>query len=219
MSNIPRPRSSDERVFVSAYRHDGIRTFLIKVLMPLAGVFCLLAFPYFAYRFSAVFQEIPEAFSGQIRLLIGMMVFLGISTAGCFFYLSKSLRTRLFETIILFNDRGLVFRSGKKEFDAPWEEIREIKARAVGRFQNATVVSGRGKFSFDASYCNAHGPQPKIAFGWKAEKMIFPNSDVKPILIEENDLVGMIRRKLAALEKKRNQAAASTPQPPASEAE
>jgi hypothetical protein len=204
VSDIPRPRTPDERVFVSGYRFDGIRIFLVKYALPAAGFFCLVAFPYFAYRFHTVFgEEMPDPIESRLALLVSALGFLGLSTAACFFFLARSLRVRFLETAVVLNDQGVIYRKAGKELEVPWEEVEDLKTRAAGRLQSATLITRRGKIPFDASFFNASGARPKISLGWGVEKMVFPNGWVQPMLVDQNELVGILRKKIEWLKKKR----------------
>lgn len=202
MADIPKPKSSDERVFVSAYRFDSMRAAVVKYVIPGMGVFCLVAFPWWCLKFYELFDSgAPEEVRTRLRFILGSILLMGVTSALMFFWLSASLRKKFFDTFVFYDKEGLRFRSGSKDTEIKWNEIREVKTREAGRLQTATVIGPKSRFTFDASLFNSSGPRPTVKMGLTGEKFLYSNGDVVPMKIRENELYGVIEKKLAAIKK------------------
>lgn len=202
MADIPKPKSPDERVFVSAYRFDSMRAAIVKYLIPGMGVFCLVAFPWWCLKFYQMFDAgAPEEIRTRLRFILGTILLMGVTSALMFFWLSASLRKKFFDTFVIYDKEGIRFRSGAKETGFKWSEIREIETREAGRLQTATLIGPTSRFTFDASLFNSSGSRPSVKMGLTGEKLVYTNGDVVPMKIRDNELFGVIEKKLAAVKK------------------
>ena len=160
------------------------------------GLFVLIAFPLWCWKFQELLEaDLPAEAESRLRFLLGALVLMGVVSAAMFFWLSAHLRKRLFSTFIIYNNEGITFRSGKREIVCRWENIKALKTQERGRTQTATVTTPQGRFAFDASLFNAHGPRPSLKMDLWGEKMIFPNGEVAPLRIRENELFGVLEKK------------------------
>jgi hypothetical protein len=95
LADIPKPKSADERVFVSAYRFDSVRGWLVKYLIPGMGVFTLVAFPWWCLKFYQILDaDMPEEARTRLRLLLGTILFMGCTAAILFFWVARNLKRR-----------------------------------------------------------------------------------------------------------------------------
>lgn len=205
MNPIPRPRTEDERVFVSGYRYDSIRSFLIHYLIPLCGLIALVGIPWFSWGlFRSIEGDMPTQAQRQLVVFIGMMASLGVLMGLSFFFLAAYLKRRIFDTYIVLNDREIIYRTGPKEIHKPLSEWKDFKIRHVGRIQTATLVFEKGRITFDASMVDHNGPRPVIRRSLKGEYFRWVNLTTQPIKILENDLYGVLKRRFDRLAAAKN---------------
>lgn len=197
MLEVPRPTNPGERVFVSCYRFDGFRSFLVNVLLPTLGLVALFSFPLLSFFLFRSFES--QGISGELKnrlyLLTGVLAAVGPMTALGFFLLWFALKRKIYETVIFCSDEGLRLQSGSREIQCRWEDIQDLRTRDFGRYQTATVVVPGGKISIDATMVDGHGPRPAVRMTIKGEQMVFPNGDIQPLRIQENELYGIIRKR------------------------
>lgn len=196
MNPTPKPRSEDERVFVSGYRFDSIRGFLVRVLIPVMGTIPLIGIPYFSWRlYHSMVEQMPPEAQGQLKAFLATLVLLGLFIAFSFFFLAAYLRRKIFDTYIVINKKEVILKTGPREITLPWSEVKDLKVRNLGRIQTATLVSDKGKITFDASMIDNSGPKPIVRMTLKGEQFRFPNLNTQEIKILENDLFGVVNRK------------------------
>src|SRR3990170_3163573 len=99
-------------MFVSAYRFDTPRKWMVKYLIPGMGVFCLVAFPWWCLTFYQTFDaHAPEEARARLRLLVGTILLMGVTTALLFFWVARSLRKRFFDTVVVYDKEGIRFQN------------------------------------------------------------------------------------------------------------
>ncbi|MCA9450780.1 MAG: hypothetical protein KC931_26900 [Candidatus Omnitrophica bacterium] len=202
MNAIPKPRSEDERVFVSAYRYDTIRGFLIRVLIPMIGLVPLVAIPYFSWGFyQSMVEEVPSDAHRQLLAFLATLNLMGLFIAFSFFFLAAYLKRKVFDTYIICNNQEVIWRTGPKEIRKPWSEVQELKIRNLGRIQTATLVYTKGKITFDATMIDNSGPKPSIRLTLSGEQFRFPNLNTQEVKILENDLYGVVKKKFDKVKK------------------
>jgi len=196
MNTIPKPRTEDERVFVSGYRYDSIRSFLVRVLIPIVGLVPLIGIPYFSWElYQSLVDEVPADSHRLLLSFLATLILLGLLLAFSFFFLAAYLKRKIFDTYIVVNKQGIVFRTGPKEIQKNWSDMIDLKVRNLGRVQTATLVFEKGKITFDASMIDNAGPKPTVRMTLKGEEFRFPNLNTQPIKILENDLYGVVKKR------------------------
>jgi hypothetical protein len=196
MNPIPKPRTEDERVFVSGYRFDSLRSFLVRVLIPVVGLVPLIAIPYFAWGlYQSMQQQMPAEAQGQLTAFLATLVLVGWFIAFSFFFLSAYLKRKIFDTYIVVNNKETILTTGPRETTIAWSDVKDLKVRNLGRIQTATLVSDKKKITFDASMIDNSGPKPTVRMTLRGEYFHFPNLNTQEIKILENDLYGVVRKK------------------------
>ena len=196
MNPIPKPRTEDERVFVSGYRYDSIRSFLIRVFIPLVGLIPLIGIPYFSWGlYESMVTQVPQDSQRLLVSFLATLVLLGLFIAFSFFFLAAYLKRKVFDTYVVINKQGITLRTGPKEIQKEWSDLKDLKVRNLGRIQTATLVFGKGTVTFDASMIDHAGPKPVVRMTLKGEEFRFPNLNTQPIKILENDLYGVVKKR------------------------
>ena len=202
MNPIPKPRTDDERVFLSGYRFDSIRGFLIRVLIPTLGLIPLIAFPYFSWGFyQSMAGEVTKEDHRLLFMFLATLNLVGLFMSLSFFFLAAYLRRKIFDTYVIVNNKEIVFKTGPKEVTKLWADLKDVKVRNMGRVQTATLVFDKGKITFDASMIDNAGPKPVVRMTLKGEQFRFPNLNVQEIKILENDLYGVVKRRFEKMKK------------------
>ncbi|MCA9428259.1 MAG: hypothetical protein KC994_24480 [Candidatus Omnitrophica bacterium] len=202
MNPTPKPRTDDERVFVSGYRYDSIRSFLVRVVIPTLGFVPLIGIPLFSWRFYQSMEgQVSDDAHRQLVMFLLTLNLVGLFMAFSFFFLAAYLRRKIFDTYVIYKNQEIILKTGPKEVKKLWADLKDLKIRDMGRVQTATLVFDKGKITFDASMIDNAGPKPVVRMTMKGEQFRFPNLNVQDIKILENDLYGVVKRRFDKMKK------------------
>lgn len=194
MTDIPNRRDANEKVFVSVYRDSALRMFLIKVLLPAAGVLCWVGFlsTLIPLYLSVGKQSLPEERT-QVLLMFGGLLLMGFSTGTLFLVVSSYLKKRFHDTYIIANEKGIEWHRAGKTIQAEWKDVELGRVIEAGRLQTAQVKTPQGNFTFDATFADAHGPRLVVKLGMKGEYLLYPDTSTRPITISRCELYHVVR--------------------------
>ncbi|MCG3197651.1 MAG: hypothetical protein GHCLOJNM_02140 [bacterium] len=197
MLELPKTRKLGEKILAPAQRFDALSQFLVDYFLPACAIFAMVSFPWLAWKMNGVFgQHLPAEARGTVRLMLGFIVFVGISTGAGFLFLRWRLRRRIYDRYIFTDDHVIRAHVGSTVIEAPWETVRIGKVVELGRVQTATLETPAGKIWFDATYVDANGPRPAPRRGWKGDYLLYPDTSRRPLLIRQNELFVMVKERV-----------------------
>ena len=193
MPHSPFSPETGARVFVSCYRYDPLRRFLIRFLIPLVGIVALVGFLTLDVLFYLVVgDQIPPELRGQVLFVLAAIGFMGGAISLAFIALAWNLNRRYFGTTICCDEKGLRYQSGRREINADWDSVKMGRVIDLGRIQSATVKTPQGSFQFDPTYVDAIGPPPKIRLSFGGEILVYPDGTRVAFKIRENELFALV---------------------------
>jgi hypothetical protein len=194
--NMPIQAKPGERVFASCYGFQRIYRFLIYYMIPVTGILPVVSCLIFAIYFSRMLGEgVPDDLRPQFTATLAMVVMLGVFMGLMMVFLFLFLRRRYYDTFIICDEQGILYRTGNQEKRALWEEISHIRVRSFGRLQSMTLQIPAGKISFDASMIDAYGPHPSTRRTFTGEEFVYPDGTRTPVQIKANPLAQLIYEK------------------------
>lgn len=194
-SSLP-PVQPTGQTFVSCHRYDPFRRFIVRFLIPVAGI--LIVSGFFGlnlFLYLAVWRHVSVELRGMVLSMITVMSLMGTCMALGLWVLGWNMKRRYCGTSIHCDDNGLHYRSGKKEIEVPWDSVRIGRVLDLGRMQSAVLETPQGKIHLDPSFVDENGPHPVVRVSFGKEFLVYPDKTRIPHKIRQNELFRLIEQR------------------------
>lgn len=204
LKDVPKPQSSEERVFIPFQRCSKIQKSLLKWLTiggsSISAIMIILAILFYMNisEQALTIGQSDKLAEARILLMLFTIIILTLCVSfGLFYFFMQRV---FFNTFIIVNPKGVTLHTARKKTFIEWQFLKKVRTIAMGRMQQCTLIDQKGnKISFVANMIDAWQPIPKMKMNLKGFLLEYPDKTRILLKIKENPLYLYIQERMPRL--------------------